>query len=104
MHDWVEGASKPKEEDLKPTGKAFQLLGPATAKDLEANPSQSDWTRNNNVTMSEHDLKAGLYRPGTKDSDRRVAKSASISVDVRTQLLSTMENIRSYTVCMNNAL
>ena len=26
--------SKPKEEDLKPTGKAFQLLGPATAKDL----------------------------------------------------------------------
>ena len=23
------------EEDLKPTGKAFQLLGPATAKDLK---------------------------------------------------------------------
>ena len=27
--------SKPKEEDLKSTGKAFQLLGPATAKDLK---------------------------------------------------------------------
>ena len=27
--------SKLKEEDLKPTGKTFQLLGPATAKDLK---------------------------------------------------------------------
>ena len=42
--------SKLKEEDLKPTGKTFQLLGPATAKDL--NPPVSPMTRNNNVTMS----------------------------------------------------
>ena len=27
--------SKPKEEDLTPTGKAFQLLGSATAKELK---------------------------------------------------------------------
>ena len=33
--------SKPKEEDLKPTGKAFQLLGPATAKDLK--PQSVRW-------------------------------------------------------------
>ena len=29
--------SKPKEEDLKPTGKRFQLLGPVTAKDVRSN-------------------------------------------------------------------
>ena len=39
--------SKPKEENLKPTGITFQLLGPATAKDLKP-----QMTRNNNVTMS----------------------------------------------------
>ena len=33
--------SIPKEEDLKPTGKAFQLLGPATAKDLK--PQSVRW-------------------------------------------------------------
>ena len=33
--------SKPKEEDLKPTGKAFQLLGPATTKDLK--PQSVRW-------------------------------------------------------------
>ena len=33
--------SKPKEEDLKPSGKAFQLLGPATAKDLK--PQSIRW-------------------------------------------------------------
>ena len=33
--------SKPKEEDLKATGKIFQLLGPATAKDLK--PQSVRW-------------------------------------------------------------
>ena len=44
--------SKPKEEDLKPTGEAFQLLGPATAKDLRSQTPVTPMTRNNNVTMS----------------------------------------------------
>ena len=54
--------SKPKEEDLEPTGKAFQLLGPATAKDLK--PQSVRWL---GTTMSPWaaDLKAD--RPGTKD-------------------------------------
>ena len=43
--------SKLKEEDLKPTGKTFQLLGPATAKDLKPQ-SVCLMTGNNNVTMS----------------------------------------------------
>ena len=49
-------ASKPKEEYLKSTGKAFQLLGPATAKDLE--PQSVRWL---GTTMSPWaaDLKAG---------------------------------------------
>ena len=42
--------SKPREEDLKPTGKAFQLLGPATAKGSQT--PVSTMTGNNNVTMS----------------------------------------------------
>ena len=33
--------SKPKKEDLKPKGKAFQLLGPVTAKDLK--PQSVRW-------------------------------------------------------------
>ena len=54
--------SKPKEEDLKSTGKAFQLLGPATAKDLK--PQSVRWL---GTTMSPWaaDLKAD--RPGTKE-------------------------------------
>ena len=34
--------SKPREEDLQPTGKAFQMLGPTTAKDLKPQSVQDD--------------------------------------------------------------
>ena len=58
----IANVSKPKEEDLKSTGKAFQLLGPATAFDLK--PQSVRWL---GTTMSPWaaDLKAN--RPGTKE-------------------------------------
>ena len=54
--------SELKNEGLKPTGKTFQLLGPATAKDLK--PQSIRWQ---GATMSPWaaDLKAD--RPGTKE-------------------------------------
>ena len=93
--------SKPKEEDLKSTGKAFQLLGPATAKDLK--PQSVRWL---GTTMSPWaaDLKAD--RPGTKevynstDSSLNSKIRSHSSSGAATNHASTSVQTWSYTVCM----
>ena len=84
--------SKPKEEDLKPTGKAFKLLGPATTKDLKT--PVSPMTRNNNVTMSS--------RSQSRSTRHQRSTSAIVSKISRGRTTQALKHDNTQLVC--NAL